>query len=100
MERISPATNQKQDMLRKYKDSLPGQNIEKEKDFKHIFDKEIRKMSEQTKIVGADIPRASRGITQYLIDKGILFIGEDNQIHARENASIQLKSKDNKQETK
>lgn len=33
-------------------------------------------------VVGANVPRASNKTIQSLIDMGVLYIGEDNQLHA------------------
>lgn len=53
---------------------------------------EIQKREEEVpmsnKVVGAEIPRANPRLVQLLIDAGLLFVGEDNQLHVVENKNI------------
>ena len=37
------------------------------------------------KVLGANIPRADKSIIQALIDKGLIYRGEDNQLHVTEH---------------
>ena len=39
-------------------------------------------------VLGADIPRVDVGIKQALLDAGLIYIGEDNQLHVREQKNI------------
>jgi hypothetical protein len=36
-------------------------------------------------VLGANIPRASEGIVQKLIDMDLIYIGEDGQLHIKEH---------------
>ena len=49
-------------------------------EFENKLRKEIERMAE-IKVLGANIPRANPKTIQNLIDAGILFVGEDNQLH-------------------
>lgn len=39
-------------------------------------------------VLGADIPRVDVGIKQALLDAGLIYVGEDNQLHVREHKNI------------
>lgn len=39
-------------------------------------------------VLGANIPRADEGIKQLLLNAGLIYIGEDNQLHVREQKNI------------
>lgn len=39
-------------------------------------------------VLGADIPRVDVGIKQALLDAGLIYIGEDNQLHVVERKNI------------
>ena len=39
-------------------------------------------------VLGANVPRADESIVQSLIDAGLIYIGEDNQLHVREQKNI------------
>ena len=39
-------------------------------------------------ILGKEIPRASEELIKKLINKGILYIGDDDQLHATENKEV------------
>ena len=39
-------------------------------------------------VLGANVPRADESIVQILIDAGLIYIGEDNQLHVREQKNI------------
>jgi hypothetical protein len=49
------------------------------------------------KVLGANIPRAGRKVIESLIDAGVLYVGEDNQLHvidAKENISTPTAKKE------
>lgn len=37
------------------------------------------------KVLGKEIPRASKEVIEYLLKLGILYIGDDGQLHVVEN---------------
>lgn len=39
-------------------------------------------------VLGANIPRVDVGIKQELLDAGLIYIGEDNELHVREQKNI------------
>ena len=39
-------------------------------------------------VLGANIPRVDVGIKQALLDAGLIYIGEDNELHVREHKNI------------
>ena len=39
-------------------------------------------------VLGADIPRVNVGIKKALLDAGLIYVGEDNQLHVREQKNI------------
>lgn len=39
-------------------------------------------------VLGANIPRVDIGIKQALLDAGLIYIGEDNELHVREQKNI------------
>ena len=49
-------------------------------DFENKLRKEIERMAE-IKVLGANIPRAGEETIKNLIKAGVLYIGEDNQLH-------------------
>lgn len=49
--------------------------------FENKLRKEIERMAE-IKVLGANIPRANPKAIQNLIDMGVLYVGEDNRLHA------------------
>lgn len=56
-------------------------------EFENKLRKEIERMAD-IKVLGANIPRANPKAIQNLIDLGVLYVGEDNQLHvvyAKEN---------------
>lgn len=40
------------------------------------------------KVLGANVPRANKGIIKQLMDAGLIYVGEDNQLHVREQKNI------------
>ncbi len=36
------------------------------------------------KVLGANVPRADESIKQQLLDAGLIYIGDDNQLHVTE----------------
>lgn len=39
-------------------------------------------------VLGANIPRVDESIKQHLLDAGLIYIGEDNELHVREQKNI------------
>ena len=39
-------------------------------------------------VLGANIPRVDIGIKQALLDAGLIYVGEDNELHVREQKNI------------
>ena len=39
-------------------------------------------------VLGANVPRADESIIQDLINVGLIYIGEDNELHVREQKNI------------
>lgn len=60
-----------------HKSSQIGNNTD---EFEIKLRKEIERMAD-IKVLGANVPRANPKTIQNLIDAGILFVGEDNQLH-------------------
>lgn len=40
------------------------------------------------KVLGAELPRVKPGIMQLLLDSGLIYLGEDNELHIREYKNI------------
>ena len=40
------------------------------------------------KVLGTEIPRVKEGIMQDLLDSGLIYLGEDNELHIREQKNI------------
>ncbi len=62
-------------------DKQSVRNKSTDDEFENKLRKEIERMAE-IKVLGANIPRANPKAIQNLIDAGILYVGEDNQLHA------------------
>ena len=41
-------------------------------------------------VLGANIPRVEEPIKQALIDRGLIYVGEDNQLHVTEHKKAPL----------
>lgn len=39
-------------------------------------------------VLGANIPRVDESIKKQLLDAGLIYIGEDNELHVREQKNI------------
>ena len=42
----------------------------------------------EVKTLGTNIPRADKGIIKTLLSAGLIYVGEDNQLHVREQKNI------------
>ena len=39
-------------------------------------------------VLGENIPRVEKGIIKTLLEAGLIYVGEDNQLHVREHKNI------------
>ena len=77
---INPTEKRK---YRAHKPKMIHSNVKKKCDtdeFENKLRREIERMAE-IKVLGANIPRANPKAIQNLIDAGVLYLGEDNQLH-------------------